>query len=116
MLLFPALSQLSSFSCELIESSVFSRTSVSCADQAGSCNAQSGFSVAVSVFWLAELNFLPTTYHRQNSYLTEKADSEIGLDLHLFPDPLNLNIPLISTSVSLALVTHSWLHLVAIFL
>lgn len=28
-----------------------------CADQAGSCNAQSGLTVAVSVFWLAELNF-----------------------------------------------------------
>lgn len=36
-----------------------------CADQAGSCNAQSGLTVAVSVFWLAELNFFfPTTYDR----------------------------------------------------
>lgn len=35
-----------------------------CANQAGSCNMQSGFSVAVSVFCLAELNFSPTTYLR----------------------------------------------------
>lgn len=51
-------------------------------DQAGSRNAQSGFSVALGVFWLAECNFLPTTYCRQNRYITEKADSEIGLALH----------------------------------
>lgn len=40
-----------------------------CADQAGSCNAQSVFSVAVSGFWLAELNFFPTTYHRGNNLI-----------------------------------------------
>lgn len=48
-------------------------------------------------------------------YVIERADSEIGLNLCFFPDPLDLNITLVSTSISLALVTHSWLHLVAVF-
>lgn len=40
-----------------------------CVDQAGSCDSQSAFSVAVSVFLASWTNFFPTTYHRLNNFI-----------------------------------------------
>lgn len=45
-----------------------------CLDQAGSCNAQSEFSVAVSVFWLAEHIFFFFNNLSEEKYLIERED------------------------------------------